>query len=99
METTNKDIQEINQHISDSLKQWSEIMLLADSDEWSYYLNYNSDDVLHAIHICSHVLQNVAIKSGHIKDEKDAHEKGSNFRKAIKDFCGLDPKDLFERNK
>ena len=97
MEITNNDIQEIKQHISDALKQWSDIMLLADADEWSYYLDYDNNDALNTIHICLHVLQNIAIKNGHIKSEDDAVKRGNDFRKAIKEFCGLDPKDLIEQ--
>lgn len=96
---TKEQIKEVNQHISDALEQWSTTMLVADADEWSFHLNYNKNDALNAMLICSHVLQNIAIKSGHIKNEKDAYEKSSIFRKAIKDFCGLDPKDLVEQNK
>ena len=54
------------------MEQWSNICLVADADEWSYYLNYSNTDALNSIFIVSHVLQNIAIKSGHIKDETDA---------------------------
>ena len=93
-----KEIKEINQHISDALEQWSNICLVADADEWSYYLNYSNTDALNSIFIVSHVLQNIAIKSGHIKDEKDALVKGNEFRKALKDYCGIDTKILVKKS-
>lgn len=93
MENLN-DIKEINQHLSDALKQWADIMLLADADNWAYYLNYEKKDALNAVFIVNHVLQNIAIKSGHIKDEEDALKKGTLFRQAIFDFCGLDMREV-----
>ena len=75
-----EDIKEINKHISDALKQWSEIMLLADSDEWSYSLEYSDEDVLNALYIFNHVAQNIAIKSGWYKDEEDIFDKITLFR-------------------
>lgn len=31
----NNQIKEINQHISDALEQWQNVMLKADADEWA----------------------------------------------------------------
>ena len=92
-----KQIKEINQHISNALQQWADIMLLADADNWSYQLNYSDKDALNAVFIVNHVLENVAIKSGYIKDCIDAHEKGSKFRMALIDFCGIDMHELVEK--
>lgn len=93
MENLN-EIKEINQHISDALEQWSDIMITADADNWAYYLNYEKKDALNAVFIANHVLQNIAIKSGYIKDEEDAFKKGTVFRQAILDFCGLDMQEV-----
>lgn len=89
-------IKEVNQHISNALEQWSTIMWVAEADEWSHYLNYNYNDAFNAIKICVHVLQNIAIKSGYIKNEDDAIERSIAFRKAVKDFCGLSTNELCE---
>lgn len=92
-----EQIKEINQHISDALQQWADILLLADADKWSFHLNYSDKDALNAMFIVNHVLENIAIKSGYIKDSIDAYEKGSKFRKALIDFCGIDMHELVEK--
>ena len=89
-----EQLNEINQHISDALEQWATIMWVAEADEWSHYLNYNYNDAFNAIKICVHVLQNIAIKSGYIKNEDDVIERSIAFRKAVKDFCGLSTNEL-----
>lgn len=85
-----KQILEINQHISDALKQWAEIVLTADAGNWAYHLNYTNNDIFHAIEICMHVLMNNAIKSGYIENEEDAVGKGFAFREAIEKSFGID---------
>ena len=84
-----EQIKEINQHISDALEQWSTTMLVADADEWAYYLNYSDQDALNAIFIFNHVLSNIGIKNG-ILNDKNAVEKANKLRDFIKDYCGLD---------
>ena len=86
-------IQEINQHISDALKQWADIVVTADADGWAYLLNYTDEDIVNALWIINCILHNVAIKSGHINFD-NAIDKGRAFREAIKDFCGIDPAEL-----
>lgn len=86
-------IQEINQHISDALRQWADVVVTADADGWAYLLNYTDEDVINALWLINCILQNVAIKSGHI-DFSNAINKGKAFREAIKDFCGIDPAEL-----
>lgn len=89
-----EQIKEINQHISDALQQWSDIMLVADADEWAYYLDYSDLDALNAIFIVNHVLQNKAIKSGHIKSKEEALVKALLFKNSIKEYCGIDTIEL-----
>lgn len=84
-----EQIKEVNQHISDALEQWSTTMLVADADEWSYYLNYSEQDALNAIFICNHVLSNIGIKNGVLND-KNVLEKSKKLREFIKEYCGLD---------
>ena len=86
---TKEQIKEINQHISDALQQWADIMLLADADNWSYQLNYSDKDALNAIFIFNHVLSNIGIKNGVLND-KNVIEKSKKLREFIKDYCGLD---------
>ena len=78
-----EQIKEINQHISDALQQWADIMLLADADNWAYHLEYSDEDVFNAVYIVNHVLMNRGIKGGYICNEEDALTKGEKFKKAI----------------
>ena len=91
-------IKAINQHISDALQQWSDTMLVADADEWAYYLDYSDLDALNVIFMMNHVLQNKAIKSGYLKSPEEAYEKALAFKKAIKDFCGIDTIELTRKS-
>lgn len=86
---TKEQIEEVNQHISDALEQWSTTMLVADADEWAYYLNYSDQDALNAIFIFNHVLTNIGIKNGVLND-KNVIEKSKKLREFIKGYCGLD---------
>lgn len=86
-------IQEINKHISEGLEQWCDVMNTADADGWAFYLNYSDEDALNAIYIFNHILQNIAIKSGHI-NEDNAIAKGIALKKAIQDYCGVDTVEL-----
>lgn len=93
---TKEQIKEINQHISDALEQLANIMLTADANKWAYHLSYNERDALNAVMIVNHVLQNIGIKSGHI-NETNVFQKGVYFRRAIKDFSGLDTLELVKK--
>lgn len=91
------EVKEINQHISDALKQWSDIMVLADADKWAYFLEYSDLDALNVIFMMNHVLQNKAIKSGYFKSPEEAYEKALSFKQAIKDVYGIDTVELTEK--
>ena len=93
----NRKIKEINKHISDALRQWSAVVIHADADEWSYFLDYSDEDLLNAMFIFNHVWQNRAIKSEHFKDEKDVIAKISIYRKAVKIAFGIDTVELTEK--
>lgn len=93
----NRKIKEINKHISDALRQWSAVVIHADADEWSYFLDYSDEDLLNAMFIFNHVWQNRAIKSEHFKDEEDVIAKISIYRKAIKMAFGIDTVELTKK--
>lgn len=93
----NRKIKEINKHISDALRQWSAVVIHADADEWSYFLDYSDEDLLNAMFIFNHVWQNRAIKSEHFKDEEDVIAKISIYRKAVKIAFGIDTVELTEK--
>lgn len=84
-----KEIKEINTHISDALKQWSEVMLHADADDWSFNLNYSEEDLLNAFFIFHHVATNIAIKN-EILTEENAIFKMYKLREAVKECYGFD---------
>jgi hypothetical protein len=86
-------IKEINTHLSNGLKHWAEVLIMADADEWAFFLNFSDEDVFHALLIFNSIAQNRGIKSGHL-NEVNAQQKGSAFKDAIKDFCGIDPATL-----
>lgn len=92
-----EEIKEINKHISDALNQWRDIMLLADSDEWSYRLEYSDEDALNALYIFNHVAQNIAIKNGWYKDEEDIFDKIAGFREQLKISYGIDSVELAKK--
>lgn len=95
MNNENK-IKEINTHISNALKQWSDIMLHADADDWSYYLNYSAEDLLNALSIFVHVASNIAIKNG-ILTEKNVESKMCKFSDCIQQVFGFDSIELTKR--
>lgn len=92
-----EQINEINQHISDALEQWTDIMLIAESDGWAYELNYTNRDVFNALYMLNHVVSNVAIKSGYINSEEKAVDAGERFKKAIIDIFGIDTNTLLNK--
>lgn len=89
----NETIKEINQHISEALEQWSDIMLKADADAWAYSLSYSDEDLLNALYIFNHVAENIAIKSGFI-NEKNVFQKMSAFKNSVKESFGFDTVEL-----
>lgn len=89
-------ISEINQHIKDALKQWSDIMLTADADQWAYYLDYDDEDMFNALLIFMHVWQNNAIKR-QVIDGDNAAEKMKMFRDMVKECYGIDTFELSEK--
>lgn len=93
----NQAIEEINKHISDALRQWSDVVIHADADEWAYYLDYSDEDLLNTLFLFTHVWQNRAIKSGRFADENDIIAKMSFFRNAIKIAFDIDTIELTEK--
>lgn len=88
-----EEIQEINKHIRDGINQWADIMLQADSDEWSVALDYFPRDIVNATMIFQHICSNVGIKSGLI-DEKKAEGFGKRLRQLVMDMTGYDPAEV-----
>ena len=90
-------INEINQHISEALKQWSTIMIKADADQWSYHLDYSDEDLFNALLIFNHVWQNRAIKEQHFDSEEEAGKKIKDFSLAIEKCYGVNTAELAKK--
>ena len=83
-------IAEVNKGIREGLKHWSDIMILADADQWSLYLKYFPSDLMNATLIFQHVASNIGIKAGKI-DEETAKVLGDRLRRLVIDMTGFDP--------
>lgn len=91
-----EEIKEINSHISDALEQWSYIMVTADADEWSYWLDYSEKDALNALTIFNHVLANIGIKNGALNEENVLNST-KKLRHLVQDMIGIDSIELTNR--
>lgn len=94
-----ESISEINQHISDSLEQWSTIMLQAYADQWAYRLEYTDNDLMNALYIFNHVAQNIAIKSNYYRNRDDIKQKMDAFKKGVEIGFGFDTVELVKKVK
>ena len=93
MKDNKRRIRQINKDIKGALHFWADMLLISDSDEWSYLLDYDDADLLNALYIFNHVAQNIAIKNGHL-DDTNVEDKIAIFRKGIKDGFGFDTLEL-----
>lgn len=89
-------IKEINNHISEALEQWAAIMVTADADEWSYWLDYSEKDALNALIIFNHVFANIGVKNGTLNEEAVLNS-AKKFRDLVKDMIGIDSIELTNR--
>ena len=89
-------IREIQTHIGDALEQWAAIMVTADADEWSYWLDYIEKDALNALTIFNHVLSSIGIKNGTITEENVLNST-KKLRHLVKDMIGIDSIELANR--
>jgi hypothetical protein len=90
------EIKEINEHISDALEMWQNIMLEADAGKWAYHLDYNDRDLLNALYIFNHVAQNIAIKKGYL-NEQNAEMCMRRFCDCIENCFGFNTVELTKK--
>lgn len=83
-----KEIEEINAHISDALKDWSDILLKANADGWEYLLDFDNKDLFNALYIFNSVWQNNAIKRGVLNDD-NVTERMKKFQRSIEECFGI----------
>ena len=88
--TTEEAIAEVNNGIREGLRHWSDIMILADADQWAVHLKYFPSDLMNATLIFQHVASNIGIKAGKI-DEETAKVLGDRLRRLVIDMTGYDP--------
>lgn len=81
-------IKEINQHIRESLDEWSEILLEADYSGWGADLYFNEDDLLNILQIFTSIWSNNAIKRG-IFTEDNVTQKMELFKDTINNVFGV----------
>lgn len=86
-------LKNLNKQLCAGVKQYDDIMLLADTKKWAVDLDYNTDDLLNAVYIFDHVASNIGIKNGHI-DEAKAVEFGNRLRELVKDMTGYDTREI-----
>lgn len=89
----NDQIKEINQHISDALGQWQDVMLTADADQWARHLDYTKRDLLNTLYIFNHVAMNVGIKNGTL-DMSNVEAVEEQLREVVKTITGYDSREL-----
>ena len=88
--TTEEAIAEVNNGIREGLRHWSDVMILADADQWAVHLKYFPSDLMNATLIFQHVASNIGIKAGKI-DEETAKVLGDRLRRLVIDMTGYDP--------
>lgn len=89
-------IREVQVHISDVLKEWTDIMLDIEVHQKAHLLHYSEKDLVNAMYIFEHVLSNVAIHNGSItpKNVDKATEMGMDLREYVKKYTGLDTHEI-----
>ena len=87
---------EINQHISEALEQWADILLRAQFDGWEYHMNYSGRDLLNAMYIFNTIWGNHAIKSGALTHD-NALYKMEKLRETIRETFGIDSVELTKK--
>ena len=99
MENDKKEIIErfaaAKHEMSESFGAWSNILIEADTMEWSFSLNFDKKDLFSTFNIFWRVWENYAIKKG-IITESNAEEKTGMFAKVIEDCFGINTIKLTE---
>lgn len=81
-------IKEINQHIRESLDEWSDILLEADYNGWGADLDFNEEDLLNILQMFTSIWSNNAIKRG-ILTEDNVTQKMELFKDTINNVFGV----------
>lgn len=92
-------VREVQVHISDTLKEWADIMLDIEAHQKAHLLHYSEQDLVNAIYIFEHVLCNIAIHNGSITPQNvnKATEMGMDLREYVKKYTGLDTREIAKK--
>ena len=92
-------VREVQVHISDVLKEWTDIMLDIEAHQKAHLLHYSEQDLVNAMYIFEHVLSNVAIHNGSRtpKNVYKATEMGIDLREYVKKYTGLDTREIAKK--
>jgi hypothetical protein len=88
MKNNEEFIKEINQHIKDSLNEWSDILVDADYNGWGVDLEFDEEDLLNILQMFNSIWANSAIKRG-VFTEDNVVRKMAVFQKTIDDVFGV----------
>lgn len=91
-----EQIKEINQHIRESLDEWSDILLEADYNGWGADLDFDEEDLLNILQMFTSIWSNSAIKRG-IFTEGNILQKMELFKKHISEVFDINTVDLTQR--
>lgn len=86
---TIEELREINKHISDALKQWANICIMSDAENWSVEYEFTEDDVMNIVYIFNSVISNVGIKKGLITEE-NAFKFGLGIHEIVSQCLNVD---------
>ena len=99
MENDKKEIIEkiatAKHEMSESFCEWSNLLIEADTMEWSFFLDFDKRDLYSTLNIFSRVWSNYAIKNG-IFTESNVVERSEMLAKAIEDCFGINTIKLTE---
>lgn len=95
---TLEELREINKHISDALKQWANICIMSDAENWSIEYEFTEDDVMNVVHIFNSVISNVGIKKGLITEE-NAFKVGFGIYDFVSKYTGVDTRKFYRELK
>lgn len=86
---TKELLRDFNKHISDALKQWANICIMSDAENWSYEYEFTEDDVMNAVFIFNSVISNVGIKK-RLLTEENAFKFGVGIHEFVSQYAGVD---------
>lgn len=89
-------VREVQVHISDALREWTNLMLDIEAHKKAHLLHYNEKDLVNAMYIFEHVLSNIAIHNGSITPQNidKATEMGNDLREYVQRYTGIDTREV-----